>query len=63
MEEDKVVYTGVWGGSGVTVCDADDKSTYCQTRRFMFYVRSVTFIIMLLYLAYYIYTEYGQKSK
>lgn len=61
MEEDKVVYTGVFGGSGVTVCDADDKSTYCQSRRIMFYVRSIIFILILLYLMYFAYTEYAPK--
>jgi hypothetical protein len=61
MSEDKVIYTGVWGGSGVTVCDADDTSTYCQSRRIMFYVRSIVFILMLLYLVYFVYTEYISK--
>jgi hypothetical protein len=61
METEKVVYTGVWGGSGVTVCDADDTSTYCQSRRIMFYVRSITFILVLLYIMYLVYTEYGTK--
>jgi hypothetical protein len=61
MEEDKVVYTGVWGGSGVTVCDADDKSTYCQSKKIMFYVRSVSFILVLLFLIYFAYKEYAPK--
>jgi hypothetical protein len=61
MEEDKAVYTSVWGGSGLTVCDADDTSTYCQSRRIMFYVRSIVFILMLLYLIYFAYTEYAPK--
>lgn len=61
METEKVVYTGVWGGNGVTVCDADDTSTYCQSRRIMFYVRSITFILVLLYIMYLVYTEYGTK--
>lgn len=61
METEKVVYTGVWDGSGVTVCDADDTSTYCQSRRIMFYVRSITFILVLLYIMYLVYTEYGTK--
>lgn len=60
MEEDKVVYTGIWG-SGVTVCDADDKSTYCQSKKIMFYVRSITFLLVLLYLMYFAYTEYAPK--
>lgn len=60
-EKDQVVYTGVWSGSGVTVCDADDTSTYCQSRRIMFYVRSITFILILLYMVYLVYTEYGSK--
>lgn len=58
MEEDKVVYTGVFGGA---VCDADDKSTYCQSRRIMFYVRSIIFILILLYLIYLVYTDYAPK--
>ena len=49
METDKVVYNSVWGGD-VTVCDADDKSTYCQSKKIMFYVRSITFLLVLLYL-------------
>lgn len=60
MEEDKTVYSGIWG---VTVCDADDKSTYCQSRKIMFYVRSVILIVVLLYMAYFVYTEYGPKLK
>lgn len=36
----------------VVVCDADDRSDYCKSQKFMFYLRSVILIIILFYLGY-----------
>jgi hypothetical protein len=35
-----------------TVCSSDDRSEYCQSQKFMFYLKSIVLIIILFYLVY-----------